>query len=100
MIFSSESSVLLDCGEGTLTQLKHHYGDAVDDVIKRIKCIFISHSHEDHILVMILFTLLSRVVAPSCIHTKTVLFLMISDVFSRFSLLQPLLVRLNWARSI
>lgn len=41
-------NVLLDCGEGTLGQLRRHFGTDVNDVLRNIKCIFISHIHADH----------------------------------------------------
>ncbi|KAH9301436.1 hypothetical protein KI387_013019 [Taxus chinensis] len=41
--------ILLDCGEGTLAQLKRRFGlSGADDVIKSLKCIWISHIHADH----------------------------------------------------
>ena len=50
-VLSEDRSVLLDCGEGTTTQLWRHYGHATDDVLLTIKAIFISHMHADHHLV-------------------------------------------------
>ncbi|TRM58741.1 hypothetical protein BD626DRAFT_410082 [Schizophyllum amplum] len=47
-------SILLDCGEGTWGQLAREYGTDVDakenvyDVLRDIKCIFVSHLHADH----------------------------------------------------
>jgi ribonuclease Z len=47
-------SVLLDAGEATWGQLVRHYGtdiaaeNNVWDVLRDIKCIFISHIHGDH----------------------------------------------------
>lgn len=47
-------SVLLDCGEGTWGQLIRLYGDdpehksGVWEVLRDIKCIFLSHVHGDH----------------------------------------------------
>jgi ribonuclease Z len=41
-------SVLLDCGEGTLGQLRRHFGDNASSVLRDIRCIFISHIHGDH----------------------------------------------------
>lgn len=39
--------VLLDCGEGTLSQLMWAMrGD--DDILRHLRCIWISHSHADH----------------------------------------------------
>ena len=48
---SNSSSILLDCGEGTLGQLYRHYGRDMDCVINNINCIFVSHIHADHHLV-------------------------------------------------
>lgn len=45
----SKGSLLLDCGEGTLGQLKRRYGiQGADDAVRRLKCIWISHIHADH----------------------------------------------------
>ncbi|XWS20248.1 hypothetical protein CRYUN_Cryun31cG0084000 [Craigia yunnanensis] len=45
----SKGSLLLDCGEGTLGQLKRRYGvDGADNAIRNLKCIWISHIHADH----------------------------------------------------
>ncbi|XP_042454477.1 tRNase Z TRZ3, mitochondrial-like [Zingiber officinale] len=45
----SKGSLLLDCGEGTLAQLKRRFGiKGADDAIKGLKCIWISHIHADH----------------------------------------------------
>lgn len=44
-----ETSILLDCGEGTYIQLYRLYGShKIKDIIKKIRCIFISHLHADH----------------------------------------------------
>ncbi|KAK8843961.1 hypothetical protein IAR55_006753 [Kwoniella newhampshirensis] len=41
--------ILLDCGEGTLGQLRRRYGkDNVKNMWKELKMIFISHMHADH----------------------------------------------------
>ncbi|XP_037333350.2 zinc phosphodiesterase ELAC protein 2 isoform X2 [Pungitius pungitius] len=45
---SPSQSLLLDCGEGTFGQLCRHYGDAVDEALCKISCVFISHQHADH----------------------------------------------------
>ncbi|XP_031484101.1 tRNase Z TRZ3, mitochondrial-like [Nymphaea colorata] len=45
----ARGSLLLDCGEGTLGQLKRRFGmKGADDAIKSLKCIWISHIHADH----------------------------------------------------
>ncbi|KAL1738920.1 beta-lactamase-like protein, partial [Schizophyllum fasciatum] len=47
-------SILLDCGEGTWGQLAREYGtdarapENVYDVLRDIKCVFVSHLHADH----------------------------------------------------
>ena len=42
------TNVLLDCGEGTLGQLRRLYKDNYENTLKNIKAIFISHHHADH----------------------------------------------------
>ncbi|KAG7303022.1 hypothetical protein JYU34_013030 [Plutella xylostella] len=43
------SSLLLDCGEGTLAQLVRFYGPKrVNAVLRTLKAIYISHLHADH----------------------------------------------------
>ncbi|KAI4355610.1 hypothetical protein L6164_004367 [Bauhinia variegata] len=45
----SKGGLLLDCGEGTLGQLKRRYGiDGADEVVRALKCVWISHIHADH----------------------------------------------------
>ena len=44
--------MILDCGEGTVGQLHRLYGDKIDELIIKIKVIFISHLHPDHHLVI------------------------------------------------
>ncbi|KAG6403097.1 hypothetical protein SASPL_135314 [Salvia splendens] len=45
----SKGSILLDCGEGSLGQLKRRFGvQGADEAIKGLKCIWISHIHADH----------------------------------------------------
>ncbi|KAK4267424.1 hypothetical protein QN277_024207 [Acacia crassicarpa] len=45
----SKGGLLLDCGEGTLGQLKRRYGvDGADDAVRSLRCIWISHIHADH----------------------------------------------------
>lgn len=40
---------MLDCGEGTLGQLKRRFGvEGADEAVKGLKCIWISHIHADH----------------------------------------------------
>ncbi|KAG9397629.1 Beta-lactamase superfamily domain [Carpediemonas membranifera] len=42
--------ILLDCGEGTLSQLASAFGDELDSVLSRLDAVYISHSHGDHTL--------------------------------------------------
>ncbi|KAG4978936.1 hypothetical protein AAZX31_13G337200 [Glycine max] len=45
----SRGGLLLDCGEGTLGQLKRRYGvTGADDAVRTLRCIWISHIHADH----------------------------------------------------
>ncbi|CAL1378215.1 unnamed protein product [Linum trigynum] len=45
----SKGSLLLDCGEGTLGQLKRRYGvEGADDAVRKLSCVWISHIHADH----------------------------------------------------
>ncbi|XP_060176784.1 tRNAse Z TRZ4, mitochondrial-like isoform X2 [Lycium barbarum] len=45
----SKGGLLLDCGEGTLAQLKRRYGiNGADSAVRNLKCIWISHIHADH----------------------------------------------------
>lgn len=47
---SEESSILLDCGEGTAAQIVRLYGAEATDIYKGLKCVFISHTHVDHFM--------------------------------------------------
>ncbi|KAK7031531.1 hypothetical protein R3P38DRAFT_2924192 [Favolaschia claudopus] len=44
----SRGSILLDAGEGTYGQLARHFGASVGDVLRDLRCIFVSHIHGDH----------------------------------------------------
>lgn len=45
----AQGGMLLDCGEGTLGQLKRRYGvSGADEAVKSLRCIWISHIHADH----------------------------------------------------
>ncbi|KAM0671639.1 hypothetical protein CWI42_060470 [Ordospora colligata] len=49
ILYESENkAMLLDCGEDALFQMHRAYGNI--DVLKKLKAIFISHSHADHVL--------------------------------------------------
>ncbi|KAI3411546.1 Ribonuclease Z [Psidium guajava] len=45
----TKGGLLLDCGEGTLGQMKRRFGvGGADDAVKGLRCIWISHIHADH----------------------------------------------------
>lgn len=50
----SHGNIILDCGEGTWGQLARHFGtdvsskDNVFEMLRNLRCIFISHIHGDH----------------------------------------------------
>ncbi|XP_062188934.1 tRNase Z TRZ3, mitochondrial-like [Phragmites australis] len=45
----ARGGILLDCGEGTLGQLKRRFGvHGADEAVKSLRCIWISHIHADH----------------------------------------------------
>ncbi|KAJ1281849.1 hypothetical protein BS78_03G005400 [Paspalum vaginatum] len=45
----ARGGILLDCGEGTLGQLKRRFGvNGADEAVKSLRCIWISHIHADH----------------------------------------------------
>lgn len=47
---NAETSVLIDCGEGTYGQLRSLYGpEKIDDELTKLSAIFITHAHLDHI---------------------------------------------------
>jgi len=43
-----DKSILLDCGEGTFSQMHCLYKERTADVVASLKCVFISHRHPDH----------------------------------------------------
>ncbi|XP_072965957.1 tRNAse Z TRZ4, mitochondrial-like [Typha angustifolia] len=57
----ARGSLLLDCGEGTLAQLKRRFGvKGADNAVTSLRCIWISHIHADH------HTGLVRILALRC----------------------------------
>jgi ribonuclease Z len=51
LIRTPSGNILLDCGEGTTGQLTRFFGKGekgIDDVLRNLKCIFVSHAHGDH----------------------------------------------------
>jgi ribonuclease Z len=49
----SETSFLLDCGEGTFGQIFRFYGHEYESKLKSLKAIYVSHLHADHHLGML-----------------------------------------------
>lgn len=47
-IYSKDTCILLDVGEGTMGQIYRFYGDETENIIKKLKAIYISHLHADH----------------------------------------------------
>lgn len=47
-ISSETDSILLDCGEGICSQIHRFYGSQAPQIFRRIKAIFVSHTHLDH----------------------------------------------------
>ncbi|ESP03891.1 hypothetical protein LOTGIDRAFT_156489 [Lottia gigantea] len=41
-------SIMLDCGEATISQLYDHYGEKTDSILRTLNGVFISHMHADH----------------------------------------------------
>lgn len=47
----TNSSILLDCGEGTFQQIYSHYGQQeTDDILESLRVVFVTHKHGDHML--------------------------------------------------
>ena len=46
--FFERGGMLVDCGEGTYGQLRRKYGHRAEELVKRIRLIWISHIHADH----------------------------------------------------
>lgn len=46
--FRRNESILLDCGEGTCSQIFRFYGKSAETVFQKIKAVFVSHLHYDH----------------------------------------------------
>uniref|UniRef100_A0A182NBR0 Zinc phosphodiesterase ELAC protein 2 n=1 Tax=Anopheles dirus TaxID=7168 RepID=A0A182NBR0_9DIPT len=54
ILTSNNSSILLDCGEGTVGQIWRFFGKAqAEAVLRSIKAVYISHLHADHHLGLI-----------------------------------------------
>lgn len=44
----NRGNILLDCGEGTLGQIRRHFGSDANAVLRDMACMFLSHIHGDH----------------------------------------------------
>ncbi len=50
VMLNSTTSIMLDCGEDTLGQIKRFFKHDYQNELKKIKALFISHHHVDHIM--------------------------------------------------
>jgi len=49
MMLQTESYFyMIDCGEGTFGQMKHIFGDKINDVLRKLNVVFLTHTHQDH----------------------------------------------------
>lgn len=46
--FRPNTSILLDCGTGTCSQINRYYGDEAPEIYRRLKAVYVSHVHLDH----------------------------------------------------
>ncbi|KFB53726.1 AGAP009743-PA-like protein [Anopheles sinensis] len=54
ILTNAQSSILLDCGEGTVGQIVRFFGNTqAESVLRSIKAVYISHLHADHHLGLI-----------------------------------------------
>jgi ribonuclease Z len=73
-------NILLDAGEGTWGQLCRQYGDDVWQVLRDLKCIFVSHMHGDH-----------HIGVPKILAMR-------NQVFSKFVVLRNVLIKSSLTR--
>ncbi|KMS95093.1 hypothetical protein BVRB_012540 [Beta vulgaris subsp. vulgaris] len=67
----SKGNLLLDCGEGTLAQLKRRYGmDGAANAVRNLRCIWISHIHADHHAGLVRILALRRDLLKGTPHEK------------------------------
>lgn len=48
LFYRRSESMLIDCGEGSCSQIHRFYGKSAPQIIQKIKAVFISHLHYDH----------------------------------------------------
>ena len=49
MVLQTESYFyMIDCGEGTFGQMKHIFGDNINEVLRKLNVVFLTHTHQDH----------------------------------------------------
>lgn len=95
---SESESILLDCGEGTYSQLIRYYGiENMKQVLKNLKTVFVSHHHSDHHLGLIQLIekhheltgqKLSVIIPPmvsSYLHLKSQHFPTLNDLRSKYN---------------
>lgn len=95
---TASESILLECGENTYGQLLRFYGPTkIDQVLKSIKAVFISHHHSDHHMGLV--QLIERrfeaagnkvlVVLPPMVskflHSKSMCFSSLNDLNSKYN---------------
>jgi hypothetical protein len=92
---TSQSSLLLDCADGTLNQMTIYFGvDRINEELIKIKALFISHNHLDHFAGLLAFikarrdafTILNQKYTPIKLMYPPTL---VNPLFSRDSLLSP-----------
>ncbi|XP_011072400.1 tRNAse Z TRZ4, mitochondrial [Sesamum indicum] len=70
----SKGSILLDCGEGTLGQLKRRFGvQGADEAVRGLKCIWISHIHADHHTGLVRILALRRDLLKGVLHEPIII---------------------------
>lgn len=51
LLHTHQGMIIIDCGNGFIQQLKRKYGlELTNEIVKQVKCIWISHHHYDHLL--------------------------------------------------
>uniref|UniRef100_A0AC34FV42 Ribonuclease Z n=1 Tax=Panagrolaimus sp. ES5 TaxID=591445 RepID=A0AC34FV42_9BILA len=55
MVQTADSFYLIDCGEGTFGQMKHMFGPKISEVLTKLRVIFMTHTHQDHVRIFLKF---------------------------------------------